>query len=178
MGECFISRRGGGEAYMLPILDTNYPQDVSVMAKPNGVASFSIAISEHGKPTNYTYQWYVNGKAVSGAINANYSMNATASNVGTYTVYCDITSKAGTISSRVATLIVKSAIPTAASYSYSGTSELKKDSDYDWTLYLKSSGVLSLGDSYTVDIFVQAGGGGGVSNGGSSNGGGGGAGGH
>jgi hypothetical protein len=154
MGECFISRRGGGEAYMLPILDTNYPQDVSVMAKPNGVASFSIAISEHGKPTNYTYQWYVNGKAVSGAINANFTKHATADDIGTYTVYCDITSKAGTISSRIATLTVKSAIPNSTTYSYSGTSELKKDSDYDWTLYLKSSGILALGDNYNVDIKI------------------------
>ena len=163
MGECFISRRGGGEAYKLPILDTNYPQDISVMATPNGIASFSIAIAEHGKPTDYTYQWYVNGEAVSGAINANYSMNATANNIGTYTVYCDITNKAGTISSRAATLRVKNAVPNSTTYSYSGTSELKKDSNYDWTLYLKSSGVLALGDSYNVDIFVQGGGGGGAS---------------
>ena len=160
MGECLISRRGG-EAYKLPILDTNYPQDVTVMATPDGTASFSIAIAEHGKPTNYTYQWYVNGEAVSGAINANYTKNTTSNDIGTYTVYCDITSKAGTISSRVATLVVKSAIPTSASYSYSGTSELKKDSDYDWTLYLKSSGTLALTDTYDVDIFLQAGGGGG-----------------
>ena len=173
MGECFISRRGG-EAYELPILDTSYPQDILIMAKPNSVVSFSTVIVEHGKPTDYTYQWYVNGKAISGAINANYSMNATATNVGTYTVYCDITNKAGTISSRVATLVIRSAIPTAANYSYSGASELKKDSDYDWTLYLKSSGVLTLGNDYNVDIFVQGGGGGGATGAGNNGEGGGG----
>jgi hypothetical protein len=175
MGECLISRRGG-EAYQLPILDTNYPQDIAVMATPDGTASFSIAISEYGKPVDYTYQWYVNGEAVSGAINANYTMNTTTNNIGTYTVYCDITNKAGTVSSRIATLVVKSAIPNSATYSYSGTSELKAESDYDWTLYLKSSGLLSLVDEYNVDIFVQGGGGsgaGGHSNDGRGGGGGG-----
>ena len=142
----------------MPILDTNYPQDITVKATADGIASFAAAISEHGKPTNYTYQWYVNGVAVSGAINPNYTINTTMNDVGTYTVYCNITNKAGTVSTRAATLIVKSAIPTT--YSYSGTSELQTDSDYDWTLYLKSSGVLQLEDSYDVDIFLQAGGGG------------------
>ena len=175
MGECLISRRGG-EAYKLPILDTDYPQDIAVMATPDGTASFSIAISEHGKPVDYTYQWYVNGEAVSGAINANYTKSTTADDVGTYTVYCDITNKAGIISSRVATLVVKSAIPNSATYSYSGLSELQVDSDYDWTLYLKSSGLLALTDDYNVDIFIQGGGGGGATGG--DNGGGGGAGGY
>lgn len=77
MGECLISRRGG-EAYKLPILNASYPKDVTAIASANGTASFSIAIEEHGKPTDYTYQWYVNGKAVSGAINANYTMKTTA----------------------------------------------------------------------------------------------------
>ena len=54
MGECFISRRGG-EAYKLPILDANYPQDISVVASTNGSVSFSTIISEHGKPSEYTY---------------------------------------------------------------------------------------------------------------------------
>ena len=106
MGECLISRRGG-EAYKLPILDTIYPQDKTVTASSDGTVSFFVSISEHGKPTDYKYQWYVNGSAVEGAINVNYIMNATANDVGTYTVYCDVTNKAGTLTSRVATCIIK-----------------------------------------------------------------------
>ena len=55
-----------------------------------------------GYPASYTYQWYVNGSAVSGATGASYTRNNTS--VGSYTVYCKITNGAGSVQSRTATV--------------------------------------------------------------------------
>lgn len=184
MGECFISRRGGN-SYKKPTLDDRYPEDVTVFADAHGSASFSISIVEHGKPEEYSYQWYVNGQAVIGAINSNYTMITTADKIGTYTIYCEVKNKAGIINSRAATLIVKSVIPTigtGGTMSYdggNGSYKLVAENDYHWTLYLYSSGLLTFHEDYAVDIFLQAGGGGGGPGGDAdfTNGGGGGAGG-
>lgn len=91
----------------LMVLDPSYPKDVSTtVIKGNTTsATFSVVITEPGSPDEYTYQWYVNGSAVSGANSASYTrtgLSATA----TYSVYCEVTNKAGTVKSRVATLKV------------------------------------------------------------------------
>ena len=106
MGECFISRRGG-ENYKLPILNGNFPQDVTatVIKGKTTSATFSAVISEHGNPDVYTYQWYVNGKAVEGATSASYTKDD-LTGTATYTVYCEVTNKKGSISTRTATLEV------------------------------------------------------------------------
>lgn len=97
----------GGDSYKLPVLDKSYPQDASVtVIKGNTTsATFSVIISEHGEPATYTYQWYVNGTAVDGATSSTYIKND-LSNTATYSVYCEVTNKRGTVTSRVATLNV------------------------------------------------------------------------
>lgn len=106
MGECLIMRRGG-ETYKVPVLSASYPQDVSTtVIKGNTTsATFNAVISEPGNPAEYTYQWYVNGNAVSGATGSSYT-KSDLSTTATYTVYCEVTNKAGTVQSRTATLSV------------------------------------------------------------------------
>lgn len=106
MGECLITRRGG-ETYKLPILNSNYPKDVTTtVIKGNTTsATFSVNISEPGNPATYTYQWYVNGSAVSGATSSTY-IKSDLSDTATYSVYCEVTNKKGTVTSRIATLSV------------------------------------------------------------------------
>lgn len=106
MGECLITRRGG-ETYKLPILNPNYPEDVTttVIGENTTSATFHVAISEPGNPAVYTYQWYVNGVPISGATSASYTISD-LSTTETYSVYCEVTNKKGTVTSRVATLKV------------------------------------------------------------------------
>jgi hypothetical protein len=46
-------------------------------------------------------------------------------------------------------------------FSYNGDHEYVQEDDYNWTLYIKGSGLLTITKNYTVDIFLQGGGGGG-----------------
>lgn len=157
MGECLISRRGG-EAYKLPILNPSYPQDITAKASATGTVSFSVAISEDGKPAEYTYQWYVNGSAVSGATGKSYVRNVSA--VGVFTVYCTVTNKAGSVSSREAVLNVVTPIPVASNI-YNGSCELKKENEYDWCLYCYGSGNFTYPESANLEVCIVAGGAGG-----------------
>lgn len=86
-----------------PALNASYPANATVTAGTS--ATFSVAISEDGMPATYTYQWYVNGVAVSGATGPSYT-RSTTSDKGQYTVYCQVTNAAGTVTSRTATLTV------------------------------------------------------------------------
>lgn len=106
MGDCLITRRGG-ETYRLPILNSNYPQDVNIsVIKGNTTsATFNVIIAKQGNPAVYTYQWYVNGDAVSGATSSTYTKSG-LSDTATYSIFCEITNKKGTVTSRVATLNV------------------------------------------------------------------------
>lgn len=104
MGECLITRRGG-ETYKLPILDANYPENVTITVIQGNTASatFTAVISEPGNPAIYTYQWYFDGVAVEGATEASFTKDDLAE-TGTHTVYCMVTNKKGTVTTRVATL--------------------------------------------------------------------------
>ena len=160
MGECLIVRRGG-ESYELPVLDASYPKDAAVTASPGGSASFSVNITTPGRPAEYTYQWYKNGAAVSGANAATLTLTALTA-VATYSVYCKVTNKAGSVSSRTATLTVRSYLP---AYTYTGSHQLIDDGNYNWRLKLLTSGTLTfshLGSGASaVDAFLVGGGGGG-----------------
>ena len=155
MGECFISRRGG-EVNKLPVLNENYPEDASVMQSIGGAVGFSILILEHGRPAEYTYQWYVNGIAVDGATSATYIKNTESA--GICTIYCEITNKAGTVTSRIATLSVESSMPT---YSYNGNvSHVSEDeNNVNWNLNFLSSGTFYVDRDVMVDIHMVGGGG-------------------
>ena len=94
-------------ARKLMILDANYPKDVSkTVIKGNTTsATFEVRIAEDGKPAEYTYQWYVNDKVVSGATGASYTMSDLYE-TATYKIFCKVTNKKGTVTSRTATLKV------------------------------------------------------------------------
>lgn len=94
---------GPWETKRLPVLDENFPTDVKTTI--GKAATFTVVFSEEGKPDVYTYQWYVNGKAVEGATAASYTR--TASVIGTESIYCVITNKAGSVQSRNASLSIE-----------------------------------------------------------------------
>ena len=161
MGECLITRRSG-ESYELPVLNPSYPQNVTVTQAATVTATFSVVISTPGKPAEYTYQWYLNGSPISGATSATYTHNAYRA-VGNYTVYCNVSNKAGTVNSRNATFTVRSYLPT---YTYSGSAQLIDDGNFNWRLKLLTSGTLTFsyfgsGGGSVQAFLVGAGGGGG-----------------
>ena len=89
--------------YYTPKLNSSYPANVTG-AEIDGSATFKVEIEEAGNPAEYTYQWYVNDSAVSGATGASYTRSSHVK--GTYTIYCKVTNAAGTVQSRTATLTV------------------------------------------------------------------------
>ena len=138
MGECLIVRRGG-ESYELPVLSASYPRDVTVTAAAGASASFSISITTPGRPAEYTYQWYRNGAAVSGGTAASLTLTGLTT-ATTYSVYCKVTNKAGSVNSRTATLTVRSYLPT---YTYTGSQQLIDEGNFNWRLRLLTSGTLT-----------------------------------
>lgn len=106
MGECLITRRGG-ETYKPAILDAGYPQNVTktVIKGSTTSAAFRVLVAEAGNPASYTYQWYKDGVAVSGATGASYTISGLGE-TATHTVYCEVTNKGGVATSRIATLKV------------------------------------------------------------------------
>lgn len=173
MGDCYIIRRGGssGPAYSLPVLNEAYPQDVTVVASANGSASFTVQITQPGTPAEYTYQWYQNGSAIASATAASVTLTG-LTEAASHTVYCEVTNKAGTVTSRVATLTVKDWLPV---YAYTGNATLLNDGNYNWRIKFLTSGVLtfsSLGNADSLDVFLVGGGGGGGRNYGGGGGGG------
>lgn len=161
MGECLIVRRGG-ESYELPVLSASYPRDVTVTAAAGASASFSISITTPGRPAEYTYQWYRNGAAVSGGTAASLTLTGLTA-AATYSVYCKVTNKAGSVNSRTATLTVRSYLP---AYTYTGSHQLIDEGNFNWRLRLLTSGTLTfsyVGSAGTqgAQAFLVGGGGGG-----------------
>lgn len=161
MGECLIVRRGG-ESYELPVLSASLPADVSLVEAAGASASFSIQIQTPGRPAEYAFQWYLDGAAIPGATGLSCTVGGLSS-AGSHTVYCRVTSKAGSVSSRAAALTVLSAVP---SYTYTGTAQLSREGGYNWNLRFLTSGTLTftqLGNAGSLDVFLVGGGGGGGS---------------
>lgn len=96
------------------LLNPDYPKDVT-LKNTAGAATFSAVIAKKGRPDEYTYQWYVNGEAVAGAIGETYVRNVSGDK-GKYSVWCEVTNKAGTVRTREATLTVKRLPVLNASY--------------------------------------------------------------
>lgn len=98
----------GSNSRKIMALDPNFPKDVSLtVIRGNTVsASFNVAIADHGNPEKYTYQWYVNGNPVEGATNDTFTKEG-LSETEVLTIFCEVTNKAGTVRSRVATLSVE-----------------------------------------------------------------------
>lgn len=93
-------------------LDPNYPEDVTVniIRGDTTIATFVVEISEHGRPAEYTYQWYVDNQPVSGVNGPSYTIYDIADEI-THKIYCDVTNKKGTVSSRISTLTVTQSYP-------------------------------------------------------------------
>lgn len=108
---CIISNTAGSiqpsavtmSVYSLPSVTD--PTSLAVNEGSN--ATFQVSVTG-GYPSDYTYQWYVNGSAISGATNSSYTRTATASDHGT-TLYCIVSSLIGSTTSGSATLNVYSA---------------------------------------------------------------------
>ena len=154
MGECIFTRREA-KIKKLPVLNGNYPTDVTTWHGEQ--ATFSVAISEAGVPDEYTYQWYRDGSVWTGATKSSVSWSSAA--IGSHTIYCIVTNKAGSVRSRTATLTVKDP---AMYYSYTGTAEKIDDGNGNWRIKLKTSGVFrftSLGKwNGLIDVFCVGGG--------------------
>ena len=106
----------------VPVLNSGLPNDIS--ATPNTSVTLSVEIATAGNPNSYTYQWYKNGVAISGATSS--TLNITTPTFGADTYYCAVTNAAGTVNSRTATTASQGAaaiktadgIKTAIAYIY------------------------------------------------------------
>lgn len=156
-----------------PELDGTLPADASYITGGSVVCN-ALILGEYD-PADYTYQWYVNNIAIVGATNSSYTVNS--STVGTMTVYCNVTNRAGTVSSRVATITVKSALPT---YTYGGSASFVNEGNNNWYIKFTTGGTFKfteLGNAVNgIQVFLI--GGGGAGGGSAYTGGGGGAGGN
>ena len=75
--------------------------------KSNSYTGFRVALSAVEKGKDLVYQWYKDGKAISGATSASYTISsAKSSNAGSYTV--TVSNSAGSVTSSAATLKVVS----------------------------------------------------------------------
>ena len=163
---------GPWETKGLPVLDSALPADVAVEATKS--ATFEVKITKDGNPKEYTYQWYYDGKAVSGATSASYTRTTTKSDGGNHLVYCTVTNKAGTITSRTANLSVDDSAYRSPQFTYSGNYQLVDDSgkaiqqgsdNSNWNIRLLTSGRLnfsSVGNAKNgASVFLVGGGAGG-----------------
>ena len=154
MAECLLLK-SGGQTKKLPVLNPSYPANVTNWQGEQ--ATFKVEIFTPGVPAEYTYQWYRDGAKWTGATKATVSWSSAA--VGSHSIYCVVTNKAGEVTSRVATLTVKNPNMT---YTYSGTSEKIDDGSGNWRIKFKSSGTLkftNLGKwDGKLDVFCVGGG--------------------
>ena len=154
-----IFNMGEGVAYKTPVLNSAYPANVTQLERAEGSAKFEVKIDAAGHPDSYTYQWYVNDVAVSGATSSSYTKTGLTS-AATYSVYCKVTNKAGSINSRTAILTVQTTRP---AFSYSGAYSLVQDSAYQWRLKFLTSGVVNFSHlgcfASGIDVFCVGGGG-------------------
>ncbi len=161
---------GPWETKGLPVLDAALPADITVAATNS--ATFKVCIVKDGTPKEYTYQWYEDGKAISGATSDTYVRSTTKSDGGTHLIYCIVTNKAGTVTSRTATLTVDDSAFRAPKFSYNDSYSLTDDSGEsiqqgalvgDWMLTLKTSGTLHFSDlgsaAKGIEVFLCGGGG-------------------
>lgn len=140
-----------GDDYKLPTLNENYPEDVTttVISGSTTSATFITAISEPGNPAEYTYQWYVDGVAVEGATSSTYVMNDLFETT-IYTVYCEVTNKKGTVTSRSATLEVVQIYTPILNASYPLNANVAKNESVTSTVIINEDGAPA---SYTYQWY-------------------------
>lgn len=88
-------------------LNENYPADAVAYytSRAGASATFHVEIADPGKPEKYTYQWYLDGEKVEGATDASYTASGFTAD-GTHDIYCVVTNKAGSVTSKTAKLKV------------------------------------------------------------------------
>lgn len=96
-----------GQANALPVLEEAYPQDAAVSYKYGSSASalFEVVFAQHGRPAQYSYQWYLDGTAVAGENQSRLVLSG-LNEEKTHEIVCDVTNKAGMVTSRTAKLTV------------------------------------------------------------------------
>ena len=87
------------EYKVLPVLDDTQPTDAK--AVPGAMHTLSVVMTTPGSPDTYTYQWYKNGAAISGATAATLEVTSSAT-ADTY--YCVVTHELGTVTTRTVTI--------------------------------------------------------------------------
>lgn len=156
MGDCYIVRRAG-EAKKLPVLNASYPANVTNWHGEQ--ATFRVGIATAGVPAEYTYQWYRDGAKWTEATTATVSWSGAS--IGSHSIYCVVTNKAGEVTSRVATLTVKDP---NMHYTYTGEQKFSYEGNNgDWKIKFKSSGTLKFTNigkwDGMLDLFMVGGGG-------------------
>lgn len=158
----------------IPVMNAGYPEDLSVTIKTGETTypQFQAVISQDGRPKTYTYQWYLDGTAISGATSATYTVTVNdTSTPGNHYVYCIVSNSAGSVQTRTAnlTITIISTVGVPA-FSYTGSYQTIDDGSNHWRIKFKTSGTLtfsSLNGAYNgIDIFCVGGGGGGNASGG------------
>ena len=109
-------------------LNPEYPKDVT-MKSTDGTAVFKAEIAKHGRPDEYTYQWYVNGASVAEANYEEYERDISGDK-GQYTVWCEVTNKAGTVRTREAKLTVNKVPILDTSYPADASAIIAKTAEF------------------------------------------------
>lgn len=159
MGECLLLRQGG-VVKQLPMLNENYPEDATVWIGDS--ATFKIEIAEAGIPNEYTYQWYKDHIEIANETAETLTLTGLNSEQ-TVLIYCTVTSKAGFVQSRTATLTVRKTTPV---FSFAGDYTLTDEGSDNWNIKFASSGSIKFSSwgkwNGVADIFVLGGGGAGA----------------
>lgn len=116
-----------GYAPSLPLLDELYPADFDtyILSGESVTAKFGAVIAKHGKPAEYTYQWYDSNGIIPGADDITYER--TVSEETDLKVWCKITNSAGPIETRQATFKVAKYILPVLSDDYPADKTVKFD---------------------------------------------------
>jgi hypothetical protein len=105
----------------VPVTAKSNTASVTVHAAPSVLISPTSAVLDVGQPqtfnatvsngtSSYSYQWYLNGSAVSNATGDSWTFNPTST--GSYNVYVKVTDAAGTVATSItSTVTVQSVIP-------------------------------------------------------------------
>ena len=155
MAECLLLK-SGGQTKKLPVLNPSYPANVTNWQGEQ--ATFRVEIATPGVPAEYTYQWYRDGAKWTGETNA--TVRWSGASIGSHSIYCVVTNKAGEVTSRVATLTVKDPY---MHYTYTGEQEFSYEGNNgDWKIKFKSSGTLKFTNigkwDGKLDVFCVGGG--------------------
>lgn len=104
------------------VLNSSYPKNATV--NNASTASFSVSISTAGNPAAYTYQWYKNGSAISGATSSSYTtptLYTLTDNENQYKCIVTHTATGRTATSRTATVTVLGYAPSINTHPASQT---------------------------------------------------------